>query len=112
MIAALIAIPQLATYELRLEKTRPNSWAKQLREIEWGHWSLEFMIYEILHIWHVLHILHIQRQGRFQHITLFSTQSFMRTTSIIRRQKANEYKMTKTKIQTTELSWSFHFLNI
>ena len=36
----------------------------------------------------------------------------MRTTSIIRRQKANEYKMTKTKIQTTELSWSFHFLNI
>ena len=45
----------------------------------------------------ILHILHIQRQGRFQHITLFSTQSFMRTTSIIRRQKASEYKMAKRR---------------
>ena len=49
---------------------------------------------------------------KFNTSLYFSTQSFMRTTSIIRRQKANEYKMTKTKIQTTELSWSFHFLNI
>ena len=37
-------------------------------------------ILRILHILHNLHILHIQRQGRFQNITLFSTQSFMRPT--------------------------------
>ena len=24
-------------------KTRPNSWAKQVREIEWGQWTLDFM---------------------------------------------------------------------
>ena len=29
------------------EKTRPNSWAKQVREIERGHWILDFMIYEM-----------------------------------------------------------------
>ena len=28
-------------------KTRPNSWAKQVREIERGHWILDFMIYEM-----------------------------------------------------------------
>ena len=27
--------------------TRPNSWAKQVREIERGHWILDFMIYEM-----------------------------------------------------------------
>ena len=26
-------------------KTRPNSWAKQVREIEWGHWTLDFMTF-------------------------------------------------------------------
>ena len=30
-----------------VEKTRPNSWAKQVREIERGHWILDFMIYEM-----------------------------------------------------------------
>ena len=28
-------------------KTRPNYWAKQVREIERGHWILDFMIYEM-----------------------------------------------------------------
>ena len=27
------------------EETRPNSWAKQVREIEWGHWTLDFMTF-------------------------------------------------------------------
>ena len=26
-------------------ETRPNSWAKQVREIEWGHWTLDFMAF-------------------------------------------------------------------
>ena len=42
----------------------------------------------------------------------FSTWSFMRRTSIIRKQKVNEHKMTKTNIQITGLSWYFHFPNI
>ena len=25
--------------------TIPNSWAKQVREIEWGHWTLDFMTF-------------------------------------------------------------------
>ena len=29
------------------KQTRPNSWAKQVREIERGHWILDFMIYEM-----------------------------------------------------------------
>ena len=29
------------------KRTRPNSWAKQVREIERGHWILDFMIYEM-----------------------------------------------------------------
>ena len=30
---------------LLLKKTRPNSWAKQVREIEWGHWTLDLMTF-------------------------------------------------------------------
>ena len=30
-----------------LIRTRPNSWAKQVRKIERGHWILDFMIYEM-----------------------------------------------------------------
>ena len=25
--------------------TRPNIWDKQVREIEWGHWTLDFMTF-------------------------------------------------------------------
>ena len=29
-------------------KTRPNSWAKQVHEIEWRHWTLDFMIFRYM----------------------------------------------------------------
>ena len=35
-----ISSPQLLQSIMR---TRPNSWAEQVREIEWGHWTLDFM---------------------------------------------------------------------
>ena len=35
------------TGNISTKKTRPNSWAKQVREIERGHWILDFMIYEM-----------------------------------------------------------------
>ena len=54
----------------------------------------------------------IQRQSGFNTSLYFSTRSFMRRTSIIRRQMVNEHKMTKSNIQTTGLSWYFHFPNI
>ena len=37
----------LSRKKIEDEETRPNSWAKQVREIERGHWILDFMIYEM-----------------------------------------------------------------
>ena len=31
--------------DICIQSTRPNSWATQVREIEWGHWNLDFMTF-------------------------------------------------------------------
>ena len=99
--------------------TRQNSWAKQVRKLEWGHWtSWHFDLWgdkqrrkrrKIFREVYIFCTFCIFKDSQVQHITLFLYSEFHEDNLNHQEAKSEWIQNGKTKIQTTDSSWNFHF---